>query len=151
MKVIAQNKKAFHDYNILDRLEVGIVLTGDEVKSVRAGQVNLTGSFAHPRNGELFLVNFHITPYGHAYIKEDQATRTRKLLLHRRELSRLVGDISKKGVTLIPLKLYLNDKGLVKVEIGIGKHKKAHETKEQLRERDIARETRRELKGKFKY
>jgi SsrA-binding protein len=151
MKVIAQNKKAFHDYNILDRIEVGIVLTGDEVKSVRAGQVNLTGSFAHPRNSELYLVNCHIAPYGHAYKKEDQSTRTRKLLLHRRELNRLVGDISKKGVTLVPLKMYLSNKGFVKVEIGICKHKKSHESKEQLRERDIARETRRELKGKFRY
>ncbi len=151
MKVIAQNKKAFHDYTILETLEAGIVLTGDEVKSIRSGQVNLTGSFAHSRDGQLFLVNCHITPYSFAYKKEEEATRTRKLLLHRRELNRLAGDISRKGVTIVPLKIYLNAKGLVKIELGIAKHKKAHESKEQIRERDIARETRRELKEKYRY
>lgn len=150
MKIIAQNKKAFHDYEILDRIEAGIVLTGDEVKSLRANQVSLPGSFATVHQNELNLINCHIPPYSHAYSKsEEQARRTRKLLVHRRELNRIVGDISRKGVTLVPLKLYFNDKGLIKVELGLCKHKKAHMKKEQLRERDIARETRRELRGKF--
>jgi SsrA-binding protein len=147
MKVIAQNKKAFYDYEILDKLEVGVALIGDEVKAARAGNVNLVGSFAHPKNGELFLINCHISPYTHAYIKQEETTRSRKLLAHRRELSRIIGDISKKGVTLVPLKMYLNKSGIIKIELGICKHKKAHTRKEELKERDIKRETRRELKG----
>lgn len=151
MKIITQNKKAFHDYEILDRMEAGIVLTGDEVKSIRAGHVSLVGSYATIHKNELTLINCNITPYSHAYIKsKDNTTRSRILLLHRREINRLIGDISKKGITIVPLKLYFN-KGLVKVELGIAKHKKAHERKEELRERDIARETRREVKGKYDY
>lgn len=152
MKIIAQNKKAFHDYDILDRFEAGIVLTGDEVKSVRAGNVNLIGSFAHLREGELYMVNCYIASYSYAYSKDEESTRrTRKLLVHRRELTRLTGVIAKKGVTLVPLKLYFNEKGRVKIEVGVAKHKKAHERKEELRERDIKRETRRELKSSYKY
>lgn len=151
MKLIAQNKKAFFDYEVLDRLEAGIVLVGDEVKSARAGQVNLVGSFAHIHGGELFLVNAHISAYSHAYNKNEDTNRSRKLLIHKKELNRLIGDVSRKGVTLVPLKLYLNDKGRVKLELGICKHKKAHVRKEEIRERDINRETRRELKGVIKY
>ncbi len=151
MKVIAQNKKAFHDYDILERIEAGIVLTGDEVKSIRAGQMNLTGAFAHVREGELYLVNAHISAYANAYQKPEESNRTRKLLVHGRELNRLVGEISRKGVTLVPLKIYLNKKGYVKVELGIGKHKKAHDRKAEIKERDIQRETRRELKDKYRY
>ncbi len=151
MKIVAQNKKAFHDYEIIDRLEAGIVLTGDEVKSARAGQVNLTGCFAHVRNGELFLLNCHISPYSHAYFKKEDTTKTRKLLVRKKELTRLVGDISRKGVTLVPLKMYFNEKGFLKIDLGIAKHKKAHKQKEEIRERDIQRETRRELKKTYRY
>lgn len=147
MKIITQNKKAFFDYEILDRLEAGLVLTGDEVKSIRAGHVSLIGAFAHIKEGELFLVNCNISPYEKAYQKKDDtATRTRKLLVHSRELNRLVGDISRKGITVIPLKIYLNERSLVKVELGIGKHKKAVSKKESIKERDIKRETLREIK-----
>ncbi len=151
MKILAQNKKARHDYEILDRLEVGIVLTGGEVKAIRAGNINLTGAFAQPKQGELYLINCHIAPYSFAYQKEEESTRSRKLLLHKKQLNKLIGDISRKGITLVPLKVYLNKRGMIKVEIGIAKHKKAHKRKEELRERDIQRETRRELKGKYKY
>ena len=152
MKIITQNKKAFHDYEVLDHIEAGIVLTGDEVKSLRAGHVNLVGAFATIHDTELFLLNCHITPYSHAYMKsEDVSRRTRKLLVHRKELAKLIGDIARKGITLVPLKLYFNDKGKVKVDLGICKHKKAHVRKEELRERDIQRETRRELKDSYKY
>jgi SsrA-binding protein len=153
MKIIAQNKKAFHDYSILESIEAGIVLTGDEVKSLRAGKGNLTGSFVVPKEGELWMVNVHISPYSHAYQKttsDEYATRSRKLLLHRREIDRLVGDVSRKGITLVPLKLYFS-KGTIKVEVGVCKHKKSHERKEELRERDIQRETRREISGKYDY
>lgn len=147
MKIITQNKKAFFDYEILDRIEAGIVLNGNEVKSIRAGHISLIGAFAHVKDGELFLVNASITPYAMAYQKKDEeAARTRKLLIRKRELDRLVGDISRKGVTVIPLKVYLNERGLIKVELGIGKHKKSVEKKQAIKERDIKRETSRELK-----
>lgn len=147
MKIITQNKKAFFDYEIFERIEAGIVLTGDEVKSIRAGHISLLGSFAHIKDGELFLVNASITPYAKAYQKKDEeAARTRKLLVHKRELTRIVGDISRKGVTVIPLKVYLNEKGLIKIELGVCKHKKMAEKKQALKERDIKRETSRELK-----
>ena len=149
MKIITKNKKAFFDYTILSRLEAGIVLTGDETKAARANNVNLTGAFATVRDQELFLINCHIGTYSHAYVKnnEEQTRRSRKLLLHKRELARLAGDISRKGITIVPLSLYLNEKGRIKVELGIAKHKKTHERKEELRERDIKRETARELKN----
>jgi SsrA-binding protein len=149
MKIIAQNKKAFHDYEILDQLEAGIVLTGDEVKSIRAGHVSLIGSYAIITKGELFLLNCSITPYAQAYQKkDDDKTRSRKLLVSRRELNRLAGDISRKGVTLIPLKIYLNERSLIKLAIGIAKHKKAADKKAVLKEKDIRRETARELKSR---
>jgi SsrA-binding protein len=147
MKIITQNKKAFFDYEVYDRIEAGIILNGNEVKSIRAGHISLIGSFAHIKDGELFLVNASITPYAMAYQKKDEeAARTRKLLVHKRELTRIISDISRKGVTVIPLKVYLNEKGLIKIELGICKHKKMAEKKQTLKERDIKRETSRELK-----
>ncbi len=150
MKIVVQNKKAFFDYEILERLEAGIVLSGDEVKSLREGKVSLTGAFATVHQGELYLINCHITPYTQAYTKnEEDATRRRKLLIHRRELTRLVGDISKKGVTIVPLQIYFNKRNMAKVELGIAKHKKAANKKNLIKERDIARETKREIKGRW--
>ena len=104
MKIIAQNKKAFHDYDVLERLEAGIVLTGDEVKALRAGHLSLVGSFATIHDNEIFLLNAHITPYSHAYTKSEEATRrSRKLLVHRRELVRIIaGDCKKRGLPLFP-------------------------------------------------
>jgi len=152
MKIITQNKKARFEYEVLDTIETGIVLTGDEVKSLRAGHVNLTGSFATITKGELFLLNCHITPYDKAYQKDEETTsRTRKLLIHRRELNKIVGEVSQKGITLVPLKLYFNPRSKVKVELGLCKHKKAAGKKQVLKERDIKRETAREIKNVFKY
>jgi len=152
MKDIAVNRKAFHDYEILGSVEAGIVLSGDEVKSLRAGNVSLVGAFATVHQGELYLINCRISPYEKAFQKkEEDATRRRKLLLHRRELDQVIGDISKKGVTLIPLKLYFSARGLVKVQLGIGKHKKASDQRQTLKERDIKRETARETGGKYRY
>jgi len=148
MKLITKNKKAFHDYHILEKIEAGIVLTGDEVKSLRAGQVSLVGSFAALRNGEIMLVNCRISPYDKAYQKDEEAaTQSRKLLLHKRQISRLIGDISQKGITIVPLCLYFTSKNLVKVEIGVAKHKDAPSKKKELRERDIRRETDRAVKA----
>lgn len=152
MKIIAQNKKAFFDYEILDHIEAGIVLNGDEVKSLRKGQLSLVGAFATIHDGELFMINAKISPYQNAYQKkEDESDRRRKLLLHKKELNRLIGDVSKRGITLIPLKLYFNERGKVKVDLGICKHKKAAGKKQALKERDINRETSRELKNIYKY
>jgi len=152
MKIITQNKKAFHDYEILDTIETGIVLTGDEVKSIRAGHASLVGAFANIHNGELFILNMQITPYEKAYKQNDeQSRRSRKLLVHRKQISRLVGDVSSKGITLVPLKLYLNERNLIKVSVGLAKHKKAAGKKQALKEQDIRRETSRELKDKYKY
>lgn len=152
MKIVAQNKKAFFEYDILDRIEAGITLTGDEVKSIRAGHASLIGSFAHNREGEFYLVNCNITPYEKAFMKNpDEATRSRKLLLHKKQITKLIGDVSKKGITIVPLKLYITQKGLIKVELGIAKHKKAAGKKQALKEKDIRRQTERELKDKYRY
>jgi SsrA-binding protein len=148
MKVITTNKKAFHNYDIQDTYEAGIALTGDEVKSLRQGNVSLVDAFATLHAGELNLINCYIAPYSHAYSKTDQSRRTRTLLLHKKEIFKLLGEVSKKGMVLVPLKLYFNQKGYIKVEIGVGKHKKAHSKKRELKERDIRRETERELKYK---
>lgn len=152
MKIVAQNKKAFHDYHVLDTLEAGIVLTGDEVKSIRAGKVSLKASYAIVHVGELYLLNCHIAGYEKAYIKEDEAnaTRRRKLLVHKKQLAKLIGDISKKGITIVPLKMYFNKTNKLKVELGICKHKLAAGKKQALKEQDIRRETSKEMKNFFR-
>lgn len=149
MKIVAQNKKAYHDYEILDTIEAGIVLTGDEVKSLRAGQASLKGSFATFHKGELYLINCRIAPYAKAFVKdEESATRRRKLLLHKRELMRLIGEVARKGITIVPLRIYFTKRNIAKVALGIAKHKKAPSRKKELKERDIERETRRAIKEK---
>lgn len=150
MKIITQNKKAYHDYDIIEVFEAGIVLTGDEVKSLRAGQVSLTGAFATIHDGELYLINCRISPYAQAYQKDEEAaTRRRKLLLHKREIMRLIGEMSQKGITIVPLKFYFTQKNFIKVELGSAKHKNAPSKKSALKERDIRRETSREMREKF--
>jgi SsrA-binding protein len=151
MKIITQNKKAFFDYHIIEKIEAGIVLFGDEVKSIRAGHMNLTGSFAVINAGELWLLNASISAYSHSYKKDTDTNRTRKLLVKKRELMVMIGDIARKGITVIPLKVYLNDKGKVKIELGIAKHKNAASKKQSIMERDIKRETSRELKNIDRY
>lgn len=152
MKIITKNKKAFFDYEILNKLEAGVVLKGDEVKSLRSGKISLNGSFATFYQGELFLLNANIATYSHAYqVNEADTTRSRKLLLHKKEINRLIGEISQKGVTLVPLCIYFNNRSKVKVELGICKHKKDAGKKQDIKERDIKRETSRELKNVYKY
>ena len=150
MKVIAQNKKAFHDYDILEKIEAGIVLTGDEVKSLRAGQVSLVGAFAVIRQGELMLVNCRISPYEKAFQKnEEAATRSRKLLLHKRQILKLLGEIAQKNVTIVPLLMYFAKNNRIKVELGVAKHKKAPSKKQELKARDIDREAARAMKERL--
>ena len=150
MKVITVNRKVSQEYSVQESIEAGIVLTGDEIKSIRGGHVSLNDSFAVVHDSEIQLINCHIAPYSHAYSKVDRSRRTRNLLLHRKEINRLIGDVSRKGMTLVPLKLYFNDRGYVKVELGIAKHKKAVDRKKELKERDIKRETERAIKGRLK-
>jgi len=149
MVIVAENKKALFDYHILERFEAGIALTGDEVKALRAKQCSLKGSFAQFYQGDLVLLNAMISAYAHSYFKPDDArkTRSRRLLLHKRELQQLYGAVSKKGQTLIPLKMYFNERGLAKVELALAVHKKKSDKRQSLRERDIKRETDRELKN----
>lgn len=150
MTIIAKNRKAFHEYVISDKFEAGIVLTGDEVKSLRNNGASLVESFAVVRDGQVLLLNAYISPYSHAYTKKDTSRRNRVLLLSRREINRIVGDISRKGMTLIPLKMYINKKGLVKLEVGLAKHKNMVNRKRELRDKDIARQASREIKMNIK-
>jgi SsrA-binding protein len=143
-KVVATNRKARHDYLIEDTLEAGIVLTGSEIKAVRSGQVNLRDSYAMVRDGELWLVNTHISPYQQASYQNHEPRRDRKLLLHRREINRLAGKLQEKGLTLIPLQLYLKN-GRAKVELGLGRGKKLYDKRQTLRERADQRQITRAL------
>ena len=151
MKTVALNKKAFHDYDILEKLEVGIVLSGDEVKSIRAGHASLKGAYATIHQGELFLINCRISPYSKAFgvtKDEEYSTRRRKLLIHKKQLKKIIGQVSQQGITLVPLKLYFNARNIAKINLGLAKHKKAAGKKQALKERDLKRETSRELRGK---
>lgn len=148
MKIIAINKRARFDYHILETLEAGLVLTGDEVKSIRAGHVSLCDSYATGAGGTISLLNCYIGPYSHAYEKSDTSRRTRTLLLHKKEVNKLLGAISRKGLTIIPLRLYFSARGYIKIELGLAQHKNTVDKRDDIRKRDIARETRRELRGK---
>ncbi len=134
-RVVTTNKKARHNYAVIDTYEAGIVLKGTEVKSIREGKVNLSDTFAKFMKGELYLVNMHVSPYTQANRFNHEVTRSRKLLLHKRELRKLYGKIAEKGLTLIPLKLYFKG-GLVKVEIGLCKGKREYEKSQSQKRRD---------------
>ena len=146
-KLIAQNKKAFHDYHIEETLEAGIVLTGTEVKSLRAGRVNLRDSYASLEKGELFLMGVHISPYEQGNIFNHDPLRTRKLLLHARELRRLYGKIQVAGYTLVPTKMYFKD-GRVKVEIALAKGKTTYDKRQTLAKKEAQREMERAFRSR---
>lgn len=147
MRVIAKNKKAFFNYEILESHEAGISLLGSEVKSIREGKISLKESYAEIKAGEVFLLNCHISHYEAANRFNHDPIRERKLLLHRREIKRLTGkNQRKKDFTLVPTKVLINDKGKVKVEISLAKGKRAYQKREIIRERDRDREMRAELK-----
>lgn len=146
MRIIAENKKAVFNYEIIERLETGVCLLGSEVKSIREGRVSLKESWADIKNGEVFLLNCHISPYEAANRFNHEPMRPRKLLLHRQEIKRLTGKIKEKGLTLVPTKIYLNEKGKIKVELALARGKRAYEKKEAIKARDLEREVRAEIK-----
>lgn len=145
IKVIATNRKAYHDYFIEETIEAGIELKGTEVKSVRLGHVNLKDSFARVENGEVFLYNMHISSYEKGNIFNVDPMRDRKLLLHKHEINRLAGYVQQKGYTLIPLKIYLK-RGKIKVELAVAKGKKLYDKREAIAKRDAELEIRKKMK-----
>ncbi len=145
MKVVCQNRKAHHDYHIEETFEAGIALLGTEVKSLRDGKANLKDSYVIIKEGEIFLLNCHISPYSHGNIMNHDPVRTRKLLLHRKEIDRLGGKAAAKGYTLIPLKIYFKD-SFAKVEIGVAKGKRLFEKRDTIKEREARREIERAMK-----
>ncbi|MBI3314757.1 MAG: SsrA-binding protein SmpB [Candidatus Omnitrophica bacterium] len=147
-QVIATNKKAYHNFNLLEKWECGIALVGPEVKSLRAGHASFTDAFAHADKGELFLYNLHINPYEQASFMNPDVDRPRKLLLHKRELERAVGLLSRTGLTLVPTKIYFNSRGIVKVEIALGQGKKLYDKREDIKKREIKRDMDRAIKGR---
>jgi SsrA-binding protein len=138
-KVVASNRRARHDYEVLDTFEAGIVLKGSEVKSLRAGQVQLKDAFASIERGELWLEHLHIAPYTHASVDAHDPERRRKLLLHRRQIDRLTGKINEQGLTLVPLQIYFTH-GLAKVEIALAKGRRTYDKRKKLAEREHQRE-----------
>ncbi|HET7373827.1 MAG TPA: SsrA-binding protein SmpB [Gemmatimonadaceae bacterium] len=139
IKSIARNRRARHDYLLLETFEAGLVLTGTEVKSLREGRANISDAYGIVRDGEAFLLNLHIAPYEHRGYANHEPDRTRKLLLHRKEIRRLIGAVERQGLTLIPLELYFKN-GVAKVAMALGKGKKLHDKRDAERERDAARE-----------
>jgi SsrA-binding protein len=146
-KIVTTNRKAFRDYHIHETYEAGISLLGTEVKSLRAGSANLKESYVIIKDEEAFLLNCHISPYSHGNIQNHEPLRTRKLLLHKKEINRLWGNISQKGFTLVPLKIYFK-KGKAKVEIGLAKGKRQYEKRATIKEKEAKREIERHMKGR---
>ena len=150
MKVICSNRSARRDYYILETMEVGIVLKGTEVKALREGRANLKDSYAAVEDGELYLYNAHISPYSMGNRFNHEPKRTRKLLAHAKEIRRLYGKVKEKGLTLVPLKMYFNDSGKVKVELGLAKGKKTVDKRQEIARRDAEREIRKAMKDREK-
>jgi SsrA-binding protein len=144
-RAIADNRKASHDYHVLETFEAGIALLGTEVKAIREGRVNLRDSYARLDKGEAWLLNVHISPYSHTGYAHHEERRQRKLLLHRSELRKLTGRVAEKGLTLVPLRMYFK-KGRVKVMVGLAKGKHMYDKRETIRRREVDRETRAAMK-----
>lgn len=145
-KLIAQNKKARHDYHILETFEAGMVLQGTEIKSIRNSRINLKDGFVRVRNGEVFLVNVHISPYEQGNIFNHDPLRTRKLLLHKRQIRQLEAESKNAGITIVPLKVYIKD-GYAKVLIGLAKGEKEYDKRESIKQKDQERQIRRIVKN----
>jgi SsrA-binding protein len=143
---IAENRKAFHDFHLMETFEAGLVLLGTEVKAIREGRVNLRDSFARVEGREVFIYNVHISPYSHRGYADHEPLRRRKLLLHRSEIRKLIGKTVEKGMTLVPTRLYFKD-GRVKVAVSLAKGKKDYDKRETIRKRETDRETRAAVKS----
>lgn len=148
-KTVATNRKAAHDFHLQDRHEAGLVLKGTEIKSIRAGRVSLKEGYVQPRNGELWLVDVHIAPYDPAGRYGHEPKRPRKLLLHRREIDRLISRVRERGYTIVPLRLYLKD-GRAKVEIALARGKRQYDKRQAISKRDSQRDIERALKERHK-
>lgn len=148
--IVTQNRKAFYDYFIEETFEAGIMLTGTEVKSLRAGKANLKDSYARIKDGEIFLLNTHISPYNQADgFKQHEPERTRKLLLHKKEIMKLLGKTREKGYTLVPTKIYFKD-GKAKVEIGLARGKTSYDKRDSIKTRDVKREIAKTIRQRTK-
>jgi len=147
-KLVANNKKAYFDYFIEDKWEAGIELFGTEVKSVRMGKASIKESFVRIEKGEVYIYGLHISPYEKGNIFNRDPIRPKRLLLHKQEINKIAGKVSEKGYTIVPLQIYLNKKGLVKVEIGLGKGKKLYDKRDSIAKKDVRRENEREFKIK---
>jgi SsrA-binding protein len=147
IKIVCQNKKARYDYHIIEVIEAGMVLVGTEVKSLREGRANLKDSYARIRDGELYLMQAHISPYSHASLDNHDPERVRKLLVHKRELKRLTGKTQEKGLTLVPLKIYFKD-GKAKIELALASGKKSYDKRETLKRQTQKREMERAIKDR---
>ena len=146
---IAENRKAFHDFHLLETFEAGMVLLGTEVKAIREGRVNLRDSFARVEDGEVYLYNVHISPYSHRGYAEHEPLRRRKLLLHRNEILKLIGKTVERGMTLVPVRMYFK-KGRVKVAVSLAKGKKEYDKRETIKRREVDRETRAAVKERHR-
>lgn len=144
---VARNPRASHDYHFLETWETGIVLSGTEVKSLRTGKASIKEAYAHVRNGEVWLEGMHITPYEQGNRWNTEPVRSRKLLMHRREIERLIGGVERKGFTLVPLEIYFN-RGRAKVALALAKGKKTHDRREDIKRREADREVRRALRAR---
>jgi SsrA-binding protein len=145
---IATNKKAYHNYKLLEKWECGIALNGGEVKSLRASKASFTDAFAHIDKGELFLYNLHIEPYEQASYLNEPPDRPRKLLMHAKEIERINGHLTRRGLTLIPTKIYFNKRGWAKVEVALGQGKKLYDKRDDIKKRETKREVDRSLRHK---
>lgn len=148
MKLLANNKKAYHDYFIEEKYEAGLSLLGSEVKSIKKGKVSIKESFISDRKGEMFIYGMHVTPYSQAYDKDIDPTRTRRLLLHKKEINKLIGKKTQAGYTVVPLKIYERD-GLVKLELALAKGKKQYDKRESIKAKDDKRKMDRALKNYY--
>ena len=144
IKEVAANRQAFHNYEIIEKFEAGMVLTGTEIKSARDGRVNLKDAYAIVKNAEVWLLNCHISPYSHGNYANHDPLRTRKLLMHRSEIKRLIGRTTEKGLTLVPLKVYLKN-GRLKCELALAKGRKLHDKREVSKQKTIDKETKQAL------
>ena len=145
-KVVASNRKAFHDYSIEEKIEAGLILKGTEVKSLREGRVNLREAYATVANGKAVLHNCHIGEYSHGNIMNHEPLRVRGLLLHKKQIEKLTGKVQQKGLTLIPLRIYFNPRGIAKVELGLARGKKQYDRRETIKKREAGREIERAMK-----